>query len=344
MSARAIRALRGSAADPLLPQHHDDDDPDDTDEQPKATRPAFGAFHNDDDSSSSSSDEEIQQDNEEDKEKRELMSATPPPSTKMTAQDDKNQEEEEDWDAILSEFQIHDTKTTIPAASQQKGTTRNMSPFSILVRNMDPRDLDMEQSLRMVMLEQLQDEASNAAPQLQSSNRHKTNKRLYFFGPSRENWPKPPNLVGGGMGFKTYAELDPTVMVPWPYYSPDRDENNKSRWFQIVYSDNYQHDANDFDLVQNSGDVNALVQFVCHHPYHCPALLQLARVLYQTDRSQQGLALLRRCLWVYESSFGHSLARDHLQGNLVYMDATQETNLAFFQAMMKLLQVANIAG
>ena len=325
MSARAIRALR-SSADPLLPSH-DDEDESDSDDEPTARpgRPTFAAFDDDDSSSESSHDD----DDESEPEDAVLTSAKPPV---VSVDDEAEKEVDEDLDALISEFQSQDTEA-VPAARKQLAA--RVSPYSSLVQNLDVRDLDMEQSLRLALLEGLHDEDSTA--QLPASRNH-NNKRLFFFGPSREQWPKPPSLVGGGMGIKSYAETG--QMMPWPYSS----EADPSRWFQIVYSDDYQRDARDFEYIENSGDANALVQFVCHHPYHCAALLQLSHVLYQTDRSQQGLSLLRRCLWVLESSFGYTLAREHFQGNLAFMDATLETNQTFFQAVSKLMQVAYIAG
>jgi len=158
---------------------------------------------------------------------------------------------------------------------------------------------------------------------------------------------KPPNYVGGGIGMTTYDDHGPRPL-PWPYNDSVGEQKghvtawtNEKRWFKFMHSDSYQKDLEDYEQIQASGDFNSLVLFVIHHPFVTDALLQLSTILYQTNHSQEGLSLLRRCLWIYESSSLLSFARQLDGGS--FMDADHHENSTYFQGLLKLVKVSNIA-
>ncbi|GKY91353.1 transcription factor 25 [Mayamaea pseudoterrestris] len=326
MSTRAIRAIRGEAS--LLPvesQESSDDDEDDDDVAPSKSAFASIAFDDDDDSFNSSQEEsednvkqsDLEKDNDSYNDLKQEQSVSDAES------------EEEDFDALISEFQLQDAKeNSLPSA--QSAVPK--SPFQLILRDIDVRNMDIEWSLRVALREGAHETSAATTRQ----------RRMLLFGPARDGWPRPPRHVGGGMGMKKYTDLD-NKDIPWPY-NAETSTNSSARWFQFTYSDTYQQECNDYETIQSSGDFHALVWFVIHHPYNCPALLQLSRVLYQTNHSSDGLAFLRRCLWVYESSALHSFTREHLNGNMGLMDAEQAENQTFFAAMFKLVQVAHVAG
>jgi hypothetical protein len=332
MSSRAIRAIRGDNA--LLPLESQDSSDDEDESQQNRTGKTFAsiAFEDDDDSScdASESDDEKEMSDKNIEAKEEEIQRNLDASLEPSIP-----EEEEDLDALISEFQQHDT---MEGAQRKQAAVAN-SPFSIILRGTDIRDMDIEWSLRVALLDGANETSAAQAPTTQRQ------RRIVLFGPARDGWPSPPRYVGGGIGMKTYVELD-SKHVPWPYseVSADNSMFAPSRWFQFTHSDTYQQDCTDYEVVQNTGDFNTLVWFVIHHPFNCQALLQLSSVLYQTNHSNEGLALLRRCLWVYESSALHSFVRDHMNGYMGFMDATVRENQTFFAAMFKLFQVANIAG
>ena len=144
---------------------------------------------------------------------------------------------------------------------------------------------------------------------------------------------------------------DESGPVAWPYSSENQDESlevatehwqDPKHWFAFVRSDTYSKDLKDYERIQNSGDVNALALFVAHHPYVVEALLQLAMVLYRTNQSQEGLALLRRSLWILECS---SLPRFRpLEGAACFMDFDQPENASYFLALFRMIQISGMQG
>jgi hypothetical protein len=158
----------------------------------------------------------------------------------------------------------------------------------------------------------------------------------------------------------TTYDRDPRP-IPWPYKhgsnDPDQEaqpdnqqgamntnalEVDEKQCFRFMHSDSYKQDCEDYRHIQQSGDMNSLVMFVAHHPYVTEALLQLTLVLYQTQHSAEGLALLRRCLWIYECSSLLNFTRE-LDGD-TFMDFDLSENATYFRALFRLVQVSNIAG
>ena len=154
----------------------------------------------------------------------------------------------------------------------------------------------------------------------------------------------------------TTYDRDPR-MLPWPYRTANTGNSTcttgccvpLSQWCTFVHSDSYRRDCEDFTrVVRQSGDLNALVLFVAHHPYVTTAILQLTTVLYQTNHTQQGLELLQRSLWIYESSslvsFVQNLQQLQNQKRTYWMDYDQPENQPFFDSLFRLIHVSCIAG
>ena len=141
----------------------------------------------------------------------------------------------------------------------------------------------------------------------------------------------------------TSYDRDPREL-PWPYNSIDLAEGygEADRWFTFMHSGSYQKDLQDYEHIQQSGDLNALFLFVAHHPFAVEALLQLVTVLYQTNHSHEGLSLLRRCLWIYERSSLPAFMRE-LDGTTL-MNFDEEENTIYFNALFRLVKVSNVAG
>ena len=310
---------------------------------------------------------------------------------------DKEEEDidDDDIDAILHEFQDQlvtgkdATKRTTEPDSLHSGTAEaDADAFPRLLQGWDPRDLDIEYTMRHSLLgaSSTTSSSNTTNPSLSSSKLWSRKKRPgFFFGPPRDGWIRPPHYVGGGLGMTTYDQAP--RRLPWPYsemaatqepaaraepatntnwttkmtttavssslsfFSKDAAKwSDPKRWFTFVHSDSYQKDCADFALIQQSGDLNALVLFVAHHPYVTEAVLQLSMVLYQTNHTHDGLALLRRGLWIYESaamiSFTRGCCLDYGAAGMSssLMDADQPENAIFFKALTRLIQVSNIAG
>ena len=246
----------------------------------------------------------------------------------------KKEQEEEDLDAILAEFEskdkgIEDCKPSAPW-------------FYPIVSNVDARDLDIDYVIRTSLL------GAEEGPPAATSRR---SRQSFLFGPPRDGWVRPPHFVGGGIGMTSYDNAEDLTM-PWPYsaHRPVNDSLDQAyeqwqdpkHWFTYVHSDTYNKDLQDYERIQNSGDVNALALFVAHHPFVVEALLQLAMVLYRTNQSQEGLSLLRRSLWILECSSFPSFRP--LQGANCFMDCDREENVPYFLALFRMIQISGIQG
>ena len=149
------------------------------------------------------------------------------------------------------------------------------------------------------------------------------------------------------------------VTPPWPYDNTNNSNKNQDvsssstvifnpkRWYTFQRSDKAKRDVQDyFNIQQSNGDINMLIMFVAHHPYVPEALLQLSNVLYQTNHTVEGYAMLRRCLYVYETSF-HINFINHVivQERSYFMDMYyRNENRIFFQALFRYIQISHIAG
>ena len=347
MSTRAIRALRGDDTSKLLLggadaiEEEDSDDDESSVEPPKRSAFAF-LGESDEESSSSSSSEEEDVSNSSSECKRETEENTKTAiAVPTTTAPQPHEEAEDDIDALLEEFQTQDAENELKAEGLAE--TLEASPFDAILHSFDSRDLDHDFSMRVTLLHET------------STSRRK--QQPLSFGSPRDGWVRPPRLVGGGMGMKTYADYEDGEQpsIPWPYNSLDENEaddvatattQNQSRWFTFVHSEQNQRDRDDFaDIIQSSGDINALGMFLAHHPYVTSALLQYSSVLYQSNRSNDGLALLRRCLWIYEVSMLMGFRDRIATGNsCCFMDSGREENVDFFESLSRLFRASYIAG
>ena len=237
----------------------------------------------------------------------------------------------EDLDALLEEFKLQDKDPEQDCETSEKPQA---SWYGIVTSNMDIRDLDVDFVMRTSLF------GSSAGESTPRPSRR--GRQAFIFGPPREGWIRPPHYVGGGIGMSAY-DISPRPL-PWPYSQMKEGEKSPGldRWFTFTHSDSYERDCGAYERVKASGDPNALVLFVAHHPFVTEALLQLAAVLYQTNQSQEGLALLRRAVWVYECSFLSSLAR--MDGRDCFVDSQQPENSLFFLSLFRLIRVSYVQG
>jgi hypothetical protein len=246
-------------------------------------------------------------------------------------------EEEEDLDAILAEFQGEDEEELKVAA-----TKTTVCCFTELSAGLDPRDLDYESVMRTMLLGGGGEEPTAAA----STSRR---RQAFLFGPARDGWVRPPHYVGGGIGMTSYDQHPQSL--PLPYTQNDGEEEEAAaaataepkNWFTFMHSDTYKKDLESYREIQQSGDVNALALFVADNPFVPEAVLQLAKVVYQTSNSHEALLLLRRVIWIHECAALKSFGPHHLNSNC-FVDFHQKENEIFFQALFLLAQVSSIAG
>jgi hypothetical protein len=350
MSHRAIQRLRAER-EPALPV---DDASDDEEEESARKTTAFVSMIDSDSDDESSIEAEVDDDksaNHDIEQQQDVRSnitnkvddsegdsmgddqkPKAAPSAALGKGERQNDEQQgEDLDALLEEFKLQDKD---PGQDCEPSEKPQASTYGIVMSNMDIRDLDVDYVMRTSLLGS---SAGESAPRPSRRGR-----QAFLFGPPREGWIRPPHYVGGGMGMSIY-DISPRPL-PWPYsqMKDGKKSPGLDRWFTFTHSDSYQRDCEAYERIKASGDPNALVLFVAHHPFVTEALLQLAAVLYQTNQSQEGFALVRRAVWVYECSSLSSLAK--MDGKECFVDSHQPENSLFFLALFRLIRVSYVQG
>jgi hypothetical protein len=96
-------------------------------------------------------------------------------------------------------------------------------------------------------------------------------QRRCFFGAPKEDWPRPLTYVGGGFRMvRSEAPVD-----------CENEEEARASWYAFEWSPAFQALHQDYELVQETCDPNALAVFLAHHPHHAAGLLTLA-LIYAT--------------------------------------------------------------
>jgi hypothetical protein len=333
MSHRAIQRLRQERESDLPPEEESDEEHED-DGNAAGGKTGFAFMMGDDDSDDSSSEEDSESQDDVDEQAGEstkdsrLKNEMAPTAAREPGE--KCAGEADNLDAILEEFKIQDVETDeIQTPEEDKA-----SFFDIITSRMEGRDLDIDYVMRTSLLGSNEDSATRSG---------RRGRQASVFGPPRDNWPRPPRHVGGGLGMASY-DTEPQLLL-WPYSDMKEGDDRcpgPDRWFKFMYSDSYKRDCEDYERIKASGDPNSLALFIAHHPFVVEALLQLSTVLYQTNQSQEGLSLLKRALFVYECASLNSFLR--IEGRVGFMDYDQKENELFFLTLSRLARVSHVAG
>ncbi|CAN0532652.1 unnamed protein product, partial [Ectocarpus sp. 12 AP-2014] len=103
-------------------------------------------------------------------------------------------------------------------------------------------------------------------------------KRLVVSAP-KEDWPKPPSFVGGGLGMKRCEAGAPAYLPKWQL-----DAHQGAEWFVFERSSALEQLQRKFEAIQGMHDPNFLASFASRAPYHADALLQLGMVFAHTGQ------------------------------------------------------------
>ncbi|KAG7346622.1 inositol-pentakisphosphate 2-kinase [Nitzschia inconspicua] len=361
MSHRALRRMRQEREPQFLAlqdNNNSSDESSDDDAEPVSSKPstAFAMIDDDDDDddddSSSSSKPNPRSSSAENYAMDAATTATAAKNVSITKKQSID-EQVDDWDALLQEYQLKDEERQQGQDPVTNNGTKSVpNYYGIITAGIDSRDLDIDHVMRTSFV------GGNTGSDNQSSNSkprssRRGNRQNFVFGPPKDNWPRPPHYVGGGMGMASYDDLQKEdtnsspIHVPMPYYHMEEDDLRRpplSQWFQFTFSDSYHRDMDDFETIEESGDANLMAMFVAHHPFIASALLQLSKVLYQTRQNQDGLALLKRCLYVLECAALNSFLKMEAYGRTALMDIFVEENYPFFHALFLLMRVSHVAG
>lgn len=349
MSSRAIQRLRRERQGDLLPPVADGDGSDEEDSsdeedehQPTKKSNVFAAamFGDDSDSdsendSSDDSDDDSTNDSDDDTSRNNAKDK----DVGVTVEEEEP--DTEDIDTLLQEYKLQDAgqEEIINAVDDDPSLTQ----YGIITSEMETRDLDVEY-VRRSLLGGAEVGGGGARPSSRRSNR----QHGLFVTPS-DNWPRPPHYVGGGIGFRSYSDSEESSSLqqtlPWPYC--DMKEGDArcpplQNWFHFVHSDSYQRDYRDMKIIQDSGDPNAMLMFIAHHPYVVEALLQISIVMYQMNQGSEGLSFLKRALWIFECAASKSFL--NVKERCAFMDYQRDGNESFFSTLFRLIRVSHVGG
>lgn len=173
--------------------------------------------------------------------------------------------------------------------------------------------------------------------------------RRCFMGPPREEWPRPPTFVGGGLRM---AHVD----APHDREKEAEGEEEAAQdWFAFEFSPALQAMQEDYLRVQQTCDPNALAIFVAHLPHHVEGLLTLALVFAAHGQMDRAHDFIRRCLFVYEAAYiesfrscfvGESLSAKAMAAHPIScrMDFRRPENRPFFSALFRHIQMLGGRG
>ncbi|CAM9122097.1 unnamed protein product [Choristocarpus tenellus] len=158
-------------------------------------------------------------------------------------------------------------------------------------------------------------------------------KKLVVSSP-KEDWPKPPSFVGGGIGMSRV--MAPANLPPWQMKAHDGAE-----WFCFKHSTSYEQLQVRFREIQQMHDPNNLAIFASQNPYHAEALLQLGMVFAHTGQMDRASEFVGRSLFALESAFA-----EHFRPNegACRLDASIPANKPYLAALFRHMQMAGMVG
>jgi hypothetical protein len=339
MSHRALQRLRQERQPEILPSIGDDDDSDydddDDDEEdqhePKKTNVFGAAMFNDD-----SSDDDSVEDSVDDLNPKNDVCITFSVKEEHIPfdfdVDDKDEPDVENLDELIKEYKIQDE-----TQEENIATIDSSFYYGVIMSGIEVRDLDIDFVMRTSLLGGSTESSSSGS-----------SSRRTLFGTPRDNWPRPPHYVGGGIGMRSCEEISSSSsghVLPWPYCDMKEKDlrcPSPQNWSEFIYSDSYQRDYRDLETIIASGDPNNLALFVAHHPFVVEALLQLSTVMYHMNQSQEGLSLLKRSLWVFDNIVPKSFM--DVKNRSAFMDYQKHGNKQFFATLFRLIRVSYVAG
>ncbi|CAN0024818.1 unnamed protein product, partial [Ectocarpus fasciculatus] len=329
---------------------------------------AFGEYSSSESSSSSSSEEEDGSDSDNSSDSgREAVDSTPVPTKlptpeeggrKRTAPGVEGDDDDEYLDSIISELARKAAATQAAEGSSADNLKLGASsPLALLLR-CDLRCLKLDQELRRKFGGGGDRENGGAAGGggggggrarrtrrgmmvgrggNNSVSASLTLKRLVVSAP-KENWPKPPSFVGGGLGMKRCEAGAPAYLPRWQL-----DAHQGAEWFVFERSSSLEQLQRKFEAIQGMHDPNFLASFASRAPYHADALLQLGMVFAHTGQARMDRAseFVGRSLYVLESA---AMEAFRPVDGACRLDATLEVNKTYFAAMFRHMQMAGMVG
>lgn len=258
------------------------------------------------DDSSDDSDQSDEEDEVQTEPEPEVKKMIKKPTTKTTKSKREKvlSTEEKVTNEIDEEMKLLDSLIQQNKTSPMKSTDPNNNNRTTIAQllSVETKNLDLDAGLRKRFDDQFSNiDFGSGSRELRrffemesgqrSNNRKPTNtSRLYWFGPPKDGWVKPPSMVTGGFALVKVEE-----------------DFGGTQWFEVRFSEEFRKLEQQFQTVLNVGDPNWLVVFLVHHPYHPEALLKLAFYFAAVGNVERAIDLVRRVLYCFECIIPRSL-------------------------------------
>lgn len=319
---KSIRSNTQSVENNISRCDEDEDGDDDTDDDNNKevtlkSKSTFGVLDDDDSSDESEASEESidlkKNDSKNTKEKASQpidsaqFSKSNLKSNKKSALKSKTKQDSILDDELFNSLIIDKSQSSISLASS---VIKSFIWDSLL--SVDPKELDIDLVFRRRFGQ------STSSKQLNKGKR-------FLLTRSVTDWPKPPSLIGGGIGMEkiTSSSMSDTIE------------------FKFTHSESFNKLYDVYFSVSDSGDPNQLVLFLNRYPYHSEGLLQLAMVFARTGRMDSAASFVKRALYCLEFS-----ALESFQPNLgnCRLSFDISSNRVYYGAVFRHMQISNMLG
>ncbi|KAJ1428562.1 transcriptional repressor TCF25-domain-containing protein [Ochromonadaceae sp. CCMP2298] len=221
----------------------------------------------------------------------------------------------------------------IESVSRTDGVEAEVLSMRVLLQVEDLKNLDVGNTLRRRFGGLMNERAPGARRNNNPNNRALSRVgglsagKRFVYGAPNEEWPKPPPFIAGGMGMSRSKKTD------------------EYDWYSFQWSDEFEFVESQYSFIENSGDARLIVMFLAHFPHHPRALLQLAMLYARTGQMDRASLLVRRTLWLFESSCLESFKPPSAGSGVdIRMNPYDRCNVVFFDALYRYMQICSMQG
>jgi len=232
--------------------------------------------------------------------------------------------------------------------------------------NNNNNDLPQQQHHHHHHIRQLNGGIRNHNRGVSKSNILSSTRKYLFCNQPKDSWVKPPSFISGGIGMVKVSSMVHNVSVNHKNnfndnkgtgggsclkehhhrhgsIQPDKSSYDMDAFlYSFEWSGEYLFLNKQYRYIQNSGDVNLLVMFLAHFPYHTAGLHELAMIYAKMGRIDRAFDLVRRGIYVYECSFLTSFKP--IVTTNCRMDPKIDANRMFFTLLYRYMQMCGMQG
>ena len=218
--------------------------------------------------------------------------------------------------------------------------------------NNNNNDLPQQQQHHHHHIRQMNGGIRNHNRGVSKSNILSSTRKYLFCNHPKDSWVKPPSFISGGIGMVKLSSMNLKdcggSCLKEHHHRHGSIQPDKSSYdmdamlYSFEWSGEYRFLNKQYRYIQNSGDVNLLVMFLAHFPYHTAGLHELAMIYAKMGRIDRAFDLVRRGIYVYECSFLTSFKP--IVTTNCRMDPKIDANRMFFTLLYRYMQMCGMQG